>query len=460
MIGQLLRQNKKFLIFLFIFSFVLNLLFFKFFLKPNKDYIRGDSPFYIQVAQDFIGKETLPIDVPVYIRVPGYSLFLSGCFWMFGDDIVNSLLLQIFLASFIPILIFFLSLTLFPTNILLAKISAFLMAINFGTILYSGFVMSEILFMLFFLMFLILFFSNFELFFCKEKFRVVSYKKIFFAGVFLGISSLIRPVGFFIIMAAVFLIFFSSLFLSQKIKLTILLFLGWFFIVFFWLLKNFLLTGEIFFNSMPGSHFVYYLGSDICSKAKGCDFVTARENLKEEWRFEILKKEMKVGRKLNEIQKCKIAENIVFKYCKKYPVQAVQMYFLNIFKTIFGFHSSVLICKYSSSFPSYDTHTSIWLKLKSYLAPKVKNKFFIFLIYYELIFLIMMYLGFLGCCFYLFNNKMLLCEFLKTLPLIFVFIFLTIGSGVARLRFPVEPFLIIFAAYFWINFFTKELKWS
>ena len=85
--------------------------------------------------------------------------------------------------------------------------------------------------------------------------------------------------------------------------------------------------------------------------------------------------------------------------------------------------------------------------------------FFIFLIrffdYLEIILLGFILLGFIATIFMSFFNQKLLCIVFKILPIIGLMLFLTFGSGVARLRLPVEPFIIILSLNFWINFVQK-----
>jgi hypothetical protein len=333
------------------------------------------------------------------------------------------------------------------------------MAINLGKILYAGFLMSETLFIIFFLIFLILFLPKIHLFFCKKFFTNFSYINVFLAGLIWGIASLIRPVGHLLLPAILLLMLFSNFYFIQKVKSISTFLIGWLSIVGFWLVRNFLLTGQLFFLSISGVLFITYLAPDVYSKATGVSFLQSRRILDKEWQDLLQQKEKESGNKLNDIQKYNLATEVSFRYIKQYPIKTFLICSVNFLKTIFGLHSSVLVAKYASNFPSYDTHTSWWLKIKGYLFPHVENKFLIFLVYYEILFLIFLYLGFLGCFFLIFSDKYLMCEFLKVLPIIILFIVITFGTGLARLRFPIEPLLIIFASYFWIKLFKREIRW-
>ncbi|MHA1696137.1 MAG: hypothetical protein ACTSUG_12780, partial [Candidatus Helarchaeota archaeon] len=91
--------------------------------------------------------------------------------------------------------------------------------------------------------------------------------------------------------------------------------------------------------------------------------------------------------------------------------------------------------------------------MKRYLFPKTNNIFVIFLIYYEVIMLILLLIGFAGGLFISFFDKNLFYMVIKVLPFISLLLFLTLGSGVARLRLAFEPLMIIIAGIFWQRFY-------
>lgn len=495
-----LKQEKKFLIFIFILSLLLNLLFFNFFLKENKDYWRGDTPWYHEVAvQVANGNGIVEKDgVASYYRVPGYSLFLALCYKLLNFNIEKTIYVQILLSTLIPILIFLLSMTLFPGHMLVAKISSFLFTFNLGNWLYSGFVMSEIIFMILFLLFLILFLSSLrpvilsltedlviskKLFLNKEQIedwipsqseddKGVSkfsksaggskycellsshYKTLFVSGIFLGVASLVRPVGAFVVFLSLFIIVISKLSMQQKFRYTVLFFLSWFLIVSFWLVRNFLLTGDVFFHAMPGDHFVTYLASDVKSIAQDKSFLQARRELLDKWDEFVKKREGVEDKNINYREVSKLGEKISYNIFIKWPFITARRCFLNFLKTIFGFHTSIFLDKYSTNFIGYDTDITIMDKIKLYLAPKVDNKFFIFFIYYEILWMLF-YLGAIGFFILsLFRQNLFFVSFVLFL-FISLFIFLTLGIGLARLRYPIEPILTILATYFWIKIKKK-----
>ena len=163
---KILGKQKYFLVGLFLFSFLIRALVFQCYLSKQKNYWQVDSNTYHHIAVSLAGGQGISVhDQPNFYRLPGYSVFLALYYKLFGVDTKNVLWLQVFLASFIPLLIFFLSLVLFPSCLVLAKIASFYSAIHLGLVLYSGFFMTESLFLIFLLLFSILFFASNHLFF-------------------------------------------------------------------------------------------------------------------------------------------------------------------------------------------------------------------------------------------------------------------------------------------------------
>jgi hypothetical protein len=442
------QTNKFFLLVTFLLSLITNVTFFHFFLKNNKDiYFNKDSGEYHAVAKQVAkgnGIRNAQGDYD-YNRVPGYSVFLAFWYKIFHCNIIKTLYVQSVFSAIIPILVFFLSITLFPAHIFVAKLSALLMTFHVGTVLYAGSLMSENLFLIFFLLFCILFFNK---------------TYLFFSGMLLGICSLIRPVGHFLIVLAILMLFLSCITWSKKLKSSSLLLLGWLFIVSFWLVRNFSLTGEVFFHSMSGDHFLNFLAMDVYCQQTMMPFDQARAKLIGEFNDLVEKKEVRVGRKINRIQRCKLAEQTALKYLKMFPLATVKRCVINIFKTMFCFYSRGILYKHLPHLVTYNYFNSIssyWYKIKHFLFSIFSNTFLTFIVYYEILWMLVVFLGACGFFMLSFFRTHLFFLTLKILPIILLFLVLTVGVGFARLRLPIEPFLIVVSTYFWGERFLRRL---
>lgn len=472
--------RKRFLVFLFILSFLIRALVFQFFLSKNDNFWQVDSTTYHQVANGITSGWGISheYEKPNFYRLPGYSLFLSIFYKLFGPIKTIALWFQIFLASFIPIFIFFLSLSLFPTNLLLAKIASIYSSVHLGFVLYSGFFMSESLFIFLFLLFAIFFF-NFSIHPPSLQAAVDIYGKrwfnFFLSGLFLGLASLVRPVGHYFIILAIALILIFNSFGNKKFKSIFLLSLGWFIPVSFWLIRNFLLLHSIFFHTLPGGHFLYLSAARVAMHEQDCSYWQARENLQKESEILIKLKEQKLGHPLNEIEHCKLLESLAVKYFVKHPVLAIKNWFTDITRTTLSLYSAELIYLYNDrkEIDYFNKNRTTWDMFKRYLFPDVSSKLIKIILFFEILFfsfiLLGLTLGFLKLFFlifiYLVGFKSLtkkelfnIGTWFKVMPFIALFILLSLSGGYARMRLPAEPFLIILSFSFWFSVFRKGIQ--
>ena len=237
-------NNKFFLIFVFITSFLVRALFFIVFVQKDKNcWVCTDSAEYHSIAVNVAQGEGIKKgDGELnFRRLPGYPIFLATVYKFFENNVNKALWLQILISSLVPVLMFYLLLVFFPSSFLLAKIVSLFSVFNLGFILYSGMLLSDSLFLLIFLLFCLYFFSSFKNF---------SYKRIFFAGILLGALSLVRPVGHYLLLITTILVLLLSFDFIKKVKASFLFFLGWFLIVFWWLLRNWIFTGYLFFHKI------------------------------------------------------------------------------------------------------------------------------------------------------------------------------------------------------------------
>jgi len=463
------KKEKSFLIILFLLSFLIRALVFHFYLSKDNNYWQVDSDTYHKVAVGIcsgcgIAHEK---DTPCFYRVPGYPIFLSLYYKFFDTDQKNVLWLQIILASLIPVLVFLLSLSLFPDCLLLAKISSLYSVFHLGFVLYSGFFMSESLFIFLFLLFAILFF----------KFR-----NLFWAGVFLGLASLVRPVGQYFVILSIVMIFLFNKFGIAKLKKAFYLFLGWLIPVSLWLLRNYILLGHIFFHTLPGGHFLYLSAARVAMHVQDCSYWQARENLKKESDLLIQEKTKALGRPLNEIEHCQVLESLALKYFKSYPILSLKNWITDMFRSTFSLYSAELVYLYNNrkEIDYFDKNRSYWNMFERYLFPQVSSNFLKLIIFLEILFFLFILLGFaLGLLKVLvgvrtifkkpliqsarrsfFRKSEVGCiegeAWLKVLPFMALFIVLALSGGYARMRLPAEPFLIILSFSFWLNLFCKK----
>ncbi len=439
---------------IFAISLLCRALFFHAFLSHNNNYmVPEDSAQYDATAQSFIsGQERSTHQwADKFHRLPGYPLILAGCYKMAGHNPIKALWIQVFLASFIPILIYFLALTIFPGSLLVATIAGLATALHIGFITYAGSLMAESFFMLFFLLFLILFLQNSKLWFSTIKPKL-ELKKLLYAGIFLGIASIIRPVGLPLLLLSISFLLLSSFSKTQKLKASLSFLTGWLSITGWILLRNYVACGALFFHTLPGIHFLRYSTASIHQEIHTTSFHQARVALEQTWQEKIQEQ----NRPLNEYQRCRIAESITWQYFVQYPFISIKHFCINVIKTTLGLHASYLQFVDTKELFEHATSWGVWERVKIYFPPHVKSWFLVPMIYSEIIFLGLMLLGALGFCIRSLLNRVWFEATCLTIPWAGLFIGLTLGAGCARLRLPADALLSIIASSFWISMIKKS----
>lgn len=458
--SSLIIQNKFFLFLLFVGSFLVRAGVFYSYLSQNNRYWQVDSKTYDLVAQSIVqGNGISQTDgSPHFYRLPGYSIFLAICYYFFGYDHQKALWIQIFLASSIPLLIFFLALVLFPAQLLIAKSAAVYSLFHLGLVLYSSFFMTESLFLFFFLFFLIFFLSVWEPFFIyKEAIKKNFFRFFTAAGFFLGIASLIRPVGHYLVVFSLLLILLSNDRLRSKCTSATVFFVGWLIPVSGWLIRNFILTGYLFFHTLPGGHFLYLSAARVAMHAYDVSYQKAREFLHEQVECNMNDEEVRKGRPLHEIERCQVHEQLAIRYFKMRPLITLKNWLTDIVRATFSLYSAELLYLENErqEVDYFARDRNFWSMLDRYLFPRTSSIMLRIIVYGEIFCFFFMLLG---CVLFLFqavvdvikkrNFKNIRVVF-KTLPFITLFIVIALAGGYARMRLPIEPLLIILACASW-----------
>lgn len=513
----IIKKEKRFLTILFMFSLLMRALVFGCYLSKENRFWQVDSATYHCVATSITnGQGISKTDgSPVFYRVPGYPLFVAAVYSLFGHEKTAPLWIQIFIASLLPLLIFLLSLVLFPKFLLLARIASLYSAVHLGLVLYAGFFMTETLFLFFFLLFMLFFMPVCHLFFCKspetgwlprEKMLLNQYpgnlylpnpvctstpfielyekmygddvqqmliitstdKQIFkdrqqgfqylvWAGLFLGCASLVRPVGHYLLPLAVLLILFSHDYWREKCAKSLFFIIAWLVPVSFWLVRNYMLVGYLFFHSLPGGHFLYFSAARVIAQEKNISYEQACQVIhkKVHKREHAFKKEH--HRLPNEFEHCVMQEKLAVSYFKQYPLTALKLWLTDIFRTTFSLYSAELLYLESGrpEFDYFSSGRSLCSMIKRYLFPATDKLWLRVVIFADIVSMLFMWLGCLLFFLAAFAKRRisLLCVTGRVVLFMKFFMIIALAGGYARMRLPIEPLIMLFAWHFWLYFF-------
>ena len=508
-IRSLVWQHRGFLSIIFMVALVIRALVFFSYLSHDERYWQVDSNTYHVVATNIAqGKGYVgPDGSPHFYRLPGYPLFLAASYSLYGVDKKVALLPQIVLSSTIPVLVFILSLILFPGLLLLARAAGIFAIFHLGLVLYAGFFMTETLFLFFFLLFLLFFFRGVHCFFCKSKQGVflvdqpVPYENIslwlpeplmstegstlfersagdtcpafktlppqffegdpgvkamVFAGVFLGLASLVRPVGHYALAVSLIVLALSNDLWKGKFVKASVLSIAWLLPVCIWLVRNVMLTGYLFFHTLPGGHFLYLSAARVAMHVHDCSYQQARQILAHEVQEKMRSYEQAKGSELLEIERCRIHEQLAVEYFKKDLWRSAQYWLTDMFRTMFSLYSSELLYLESGrqEIDYFQKGRAVGSLFERYIFPKTDSWLVKMIIWTELEFFILLILGFLGfmvrAAYRAWHKKYsLVCALCRGLPFMVLFVIIALAGGYSRMRLPLEPLLIVYSCAGW-----------
>ncbi len=450
---KIFNNQYLFLLCLFIFSFLIKSAVFYFYLGNNNNYWQVDSNTYHKIAQGLVINKSFSVDDnPNFYRLPGYPLFLASGYKIFGIDTKNVLWLQILLASFIPILIYFLALIIMPGNLLLARMASIYSAIHIGLTLYSGFFMSESLFIFLLLIFSILFFKN---------------KHLFSAGVFLGLAGLVRPIGHYLIFFVIIILFFKNKNIKISLIKSLFLILGFIITVSPWLIRNYNLQGQVFLHSLPGGLFLNFAAARSVMIEKDLTYDRAKKYLTREIDINAQDFKEKYNRSPNEIEYCNLQMDLALQYFKKYPLITIKNFLLDIFRTSFSLYSAEILYLENNraSIDYFSQKRTIKEMIYRYVNPKTDKIGVQLLILFEILLFILILLGVFGgfilaiLGFFVSKFEYIKNIYICFLPIILLFLVIGLAGGYSRMRLPAESFLIILSFIFYTyiyNIFYKH----
>jgi hypothetical protein len=434
-----IRKYKNFLITLFFISLVMRLGALFFYFQYNPCMTMYDSGHYHTLAQSLVqGLGYVGADgFPYFYRLPGYPYFLTLCYFFVGVKPVVALAIQGVVGSLIPVLIFLLARILFPASLMVAYLSALVASVHAGYLIYANLLMAETLFCIFFLLFLICFLS----------------KRLFLAGLMLGIASLIRPVGHYaLILSLGLLLFECNSSWRNYLRSAGALFMGWFAVVGWWLLRNYLLTGMLIFHTLSGPHFLNHSAVRLAMANSHISYTQAKELVQEQANQALTQAQGLHQELLNQAQESAIMEKVVLHYFNHNWINTFKHCFINIFKTTFSLYSSeLLVIELCGQLPAYDEHRSLLSMVKRFLFPEVHNTCIRFFIYFELAIWFFVLIGFFGYGIRSLFYSEWFGNVIRLMPFILLFLVLSCACGFARLRLPIEHFLTMLAMAFWVD---------
>lgn len=164
------------------------------------------------------------------LRTPIYPAFIAGIYEIVGIKPFVVLFAQIFVS--VATAYFFYRVTAYLTNTTIAQIALFIFAVEPTLILYTSFLYSEVLFM---------FFTMLSLFLLIKGLKISQNKWFIFSGITLGLATLTRPAGQYLIIIYALLILLYATQKKLKLRYATILTIFYLLSVSPWAMRNYLI---------------------------------------------------------------------------------------------------------------------------------------------------------------------------------------------------------------------------
>jgi 4-amino-4-deoxy-L-arabinose transferase-like glycosyltransferase len=241
-------------------------------ITENHSFYRSEWVSYgfpLSMRSDIFFKE--PFDA---FRPPVYPLFLAGVYSIFGHKPYAAIIIQILLGCLACVFVYKIGEVFIQKGV--GFIAGLLMALDFPTAIYTNLLITETLFVL-----LCLLSVYFILKFFKEGKRAY----LIYSGIFLGLSTLCRPIiqYFIILMVPLFFVVYRKE--IKKGLLSCLLYILVFLVVITpWALRNYTTYGSFKLTAMSGWNLLVYNAAYLESYRQGGydNLENVRENMKTE----------------------------------------------------------------------------------------------------------------------------------------------------------------------------------
>jgi len=427
---------------LWVVALLARIVFYALFLRDNPCLLMFDSGHYHTMAVHLLQQGAFCNGMGVYdfYRMPGYPMFLAACYNALGVWPQAAIAVQMIIAACMPVQVLFLTRAIgaacsFPIQLTkrLSWIIAVIMIFHVGALIFSGLLMTDMLFTMAFISFLHLF--------VKAYVREYSWYSILFAGLLLGVCNLVRPLIFLPIVLGVLIFFLFPGEWKQRAFIALNFLIGWGAVVCCWLVRNWLLTGLWFLHTLSGPHLLNHGAVRVYAMANHTTHDAAREAVCAH-----------VSPQVSPILASQEEEQLARKVLLTYWPQTVQLAIINCIKTVAALYSSeLLVIDAAGELPSYEGSCNLITRAKRFMCPEVRNVLIRYICWIEIImqFLLMVGLsGFVLFCWHFLCSKRLL---LLLVGICVCIIATTAICGFARLRLPIEPILIMVSVLFYLS---------
>lgn len=471
-------------LFLTVAAFLIRILTFSLYLAHEERYCQPDSlDYHISawcITHGF-GMHRPDNKRPMFWRTPGYPVYLAPFYKFLGPEWATqfndyaqahrgAIYTQIAISSFVPVVCYALG-TMLTSIPLIGLITAIATAIHPGFVLASGYLLTDGLAVIFFLLFLLLYLGAFTLWF--EPLRqaqdepALNWIQAAVSMMPLALYTWMRPMGLFIGVAASLLLLAAHASWRQR-AVAVCASLGLFLLLLSpWFIRNYLLTHSLFFCPLFGLYFNVFNAPKILARIDHIPLEEAHRRLT--YDAGILTGQAWAQLKAAGSSLVPVGEQICFKTAwpliVNHPWFFIADWITEVTKTTFDLYSYQLVALATNNFKADPIVEFLPEKLALTLWRAEIPTFFRVIAWLELLWTLFLWAGIVvGMWFYVvqpilkrtIQNPRWTALWIKCLFFIGIVVGQTGGFGYARLRLPIEPLISILGLMGWYLLITHH----
>ena len=248
--------DTYYLYFIIAFSVMVKLAIFLFLYHLKASFTLPDSPSYLDPASTLINNHFSLLTHGLWERTPGYPLIIAGIYKLFGSHHEAIILVQVVLSGLLRYNAY--RITALLSNTTAGVFAAAIVAIDYLLISYSILIMTDLLFAIIFSY--VFYYGCLTL---KESLRP---NLLLLTGFFLALSTLIRPVSYYLIPVLALSLFIYSMKIQNKLialRNSLLFLLPCILLVGSWQYRNKQIYGTYQLTNIDAVNLYHYYAADV-----------------------------------------------------------------------------------------------------------------------------------------------------------------------------------------------------
>ncbi|MCK9582757.1 MAG: glycosyltransferase family 39 protein [Endomicrobiales bacterium] len=408
--------------------------------------IVSDAITYHEYAVNIVQNKIIASPDEFYdaFRTPGYPLFIASVYSVFGVKPWVVLLFQIVLNILGLLLVFMLGNIIFKSS-KISLIATFMCAIDPHMIMYCSYLLADILFTVVFL-------ASITSFVYWLKERKLWY--VLFAGLFLGIAVLVRPIAqYFIFVYIIIMLLDRKIMFRIKSKAIICITVAFFFIISFWMVRNYHDYGVFAVSHITGYNLHFNtIYTEVARTGKTYEEVSDE--------FYKRAQDRGIEKIENPMMQSQIYKELAVEYIHKYPWTYFKRHCVGIVNMFANLTASqtcdMLGIKKTEKKYDFCSFNNYFEMIRWFFANKNIYEIGIGLV-------IALYLFFVYLFAVVGSLKMIRKDFFSWAVLMAIIVYFSLCTGVigvSRYKIPIIPFYVLISAYGLVNFseWMKNMK--